>query len=616
MPSKDIKYLNKDFDGFKADLISYAKTYFPNDYKDFNETSTGTMLLETVSYVGDVLSFYLDKQFKETFIQTASERKNIIDRAAELGYVVRGNSAASAVITIYCEVDATSDDAGNYAPDFTQAPLIQKNSELIANNGSVFRTTGDVNFNDSTGRAQAVGKRDSGGTVTKFVLRKKIEIVAGQIKQKEIYVGTLGTKTFNAQIVVPEQGVHLEIPIEDSDVMAVDRVVDSSNYRYYETPYLAQDTVYVGDANEDASTDDLVPQVLRLLKVPRRFITRFDEDDKIRLIFGNGTENLNEEVLVADPAQVAIPLRGRRTFTASPINPENFTRSNTMGILPQNTTLTISYIKGGGSISNVAANTINVFSNLKIDFNSSVTSGKQGEIRASIVVTNEFPTLGGSDVEDTMAIRDNASMFFSAQDRCVTQEDFIVRAMTMPVEFGKVYRAYATNSNINNGIVQLYVLSINNQNELIKPSQQLKDNLKQYLRNFRILTDQIEILNGNIVNVGVNFSIVTKPSAQKNVVLSSCLLALKEFFKIDNWQLGQAIVISDIYEVLHNVENVIGVSDIEITNFSSINNVGPYEYDGDTFTVMDNTSLGIITPPGNAMFYVKYPNNDLKGAVK
>ena len=614
MASKDIKYLNKDFDGFKTDLVAFAKTYYPNEYQDFNETSTGMMLLETVAYLGDVLSFYLDKQFKETFITTASERKNLIDRSNELGFVVRGNTSSTAIVTVYCEVDAISAAEAQYIPDETQAVTIKKNSEITADNGAVFRTTEDVVFSTKLGRLQAVSARDNNGVPTKFVLKKNVEVLGGKLLEKKVTVGAIGTKTVNDQVVVPEKGVHLEIPIDDENVVGIESVYDASDNEFFEVQYLAQDTVYASVINEEDDRD-IVPQVLRLKRVPRRFITRYDENDTIRLIFGNGTENLSEEVLIANPGDVAIPLRGRKTFTASPVNPENFTRTNTMGILPQSTVLRIRYIKGGGAIANVPANSINTFSALTLDFNSSVTVAKQSQIRGSIAVTNDKPAIGGTNAMSSDEIRDNAASFFSAQDRCVTQEDFIVRAMTMPAAFGKVFRAYATADKSNNGVVQLYVLSRDANSFLVEPSEKIKTNLKEYLRNYRILTEQIEILSGLIINIGIDFSIVAKPDSSKNVVLSNCLLALKEYFKVDNWQIGQAIVISDIYEILHNIEGVLSVTDVKVRNLTTSNSDAGLTYSATQFTVMENNALGVITPPKNAIFYVKYPNNNLRGSV-
>jgi len=615
MASKDIKYLNKDFDGFKSDLISFAKVYYPNEYQDFNETSTGMMLMETVAYLGDVLSFYLDKQFKEAFITSASERKNLIDRANELGYIVKGNTSSSAIVTIYCEVDAVAAAEGRFIPDEGQVPTVTKNSEITADNGEVFRTTEDVSFADKTGRLQAVSKRTADGAPSKFVLKKDVEVLAGKIKETKVSVGAIGAKTVNEQVIVPERGVHLEIPINDVDVIGIESVLDESRNEYYEVRYLAQDTVYVTTPNEDTDTKEIVPQVLKVKRVPRRFITRVNENDKLKLIFGNGTENLEEEVLIANPGDVSIPLRGRRTFTSAPVNPENFTKTNTMGLFPENNTLTIKYIKGGGAISNVPANSLNTFSALGLTFNSTVNLATQSQIRSSTAVTNIKPAIGGQNTPDVTDIRDNAAAFFSAQDRCVTQEDFIVRAMTMPEKFGKVFRAFANSTKENNGIVRLYVLSRDSNDVLIGPSIELKNNLKEYLRDYRMLTDQIEILSGLIINIGVDFSIVAKPKAPKNVVLSNCLLALKEYFKIENWQIGQALIVSDIYEILHNVEDILSVADVKINNKTTSSNKQGMTYSTEQFTVMDNSALGVISPPPNSMFYVKYPNSDLRGSV-
>ena len=617
MASRNINYLNKDFDGFKSDLISYVKQYFPSDYKDFNETSTGMMMLELVAYVGDVLSFEMDRQFRESFLEQATEEQNLIDRAESLGLIVRGNTVSSGEIDIFCEVSSSRISEGSFSPLLTEAPIVVHNSIFSSEAGESYRLVESVDFSDTDDMQFAVFQTTDDGEPLSFGLKKKGKIEAGEIKTVEITVGPVGVEAINDQVVVPEEGRHLEIEVDDDDVVAIDDVRDSAGNRWHEVEYLAQDTIFKSVANEnnDPNDSDLVPQVMKLCKVPRRFITRYDKNGNIRLIFGNGTEDLLTETFIPNPSDLAIPYKGRGSFSSSPINPENFTKTNTMGLFPSSTTLTIDYVKGGGKKSNAPAGSVNTITSLILSFPDSVSVASKNRINSTIAVINEERIVGGADAFDKDQIRLNAPKYFAAQSRGVTDGDIVVQTMTMPQKFGKVFRAYATNSNDHRATVHLYLLSLDENDKLIVPPKTMKQNVKEFLRKKRMLTDQIEILDGKILDVGVDFSIVTIPGENKKQILARALLALKEFFAVEKWQIGQAIVHSEIYGLLQSVEGVLAVSNINVINFVGKDDATGLDYSSDKIDIIDDTVTGITVPPPEGMFQVRYLDKDLRGSV-
>lgn len=607
--TRSLKYLSRDFESFKRDLIEYLRVYFPDTINDFSESSVGMMFTEIPSFIGDNLSFYLDKRVGETFTETAREAKMMARHARQLGFKPFGKTSAVGVIDGYLKVPAININQ-NIVPDMRYAGIIARGAKLKSKSGKTYETLVDADFStvwDGTGTPPAtlvaVADRDS---VTKqpktFVLKKtNIDVKAGETKTTTFSVGAY--KAF------------LKLTFSDDDVLEVLSVVDSERNIWYEVDYLAQDTIFDGVPNTGNDATE-VPYVLKLRSVPYRFITEYNiSTNKTSMIFGTGDAQSFDGELIPDLGDLALPLYGKNTFTDFSIDPQNFLKTRTLGLAPTNTQLNVSYRVGGGIDTNVGSGEINsvVGSTFELG-DSTLDASTVRDVGNSFAVLNAAPIQGGRDALTLDELRQLIPASFSAQSRVVTPPDFIVRALSMPSRFGSVFRANAKLNPLNNNSVELIVLSKDSSGNVTLAPNDLKNNLKTYFSRFRMMTDALEIMDGSIINVAVNFSVLTNPDFNKTEVVANCIDSLQNYFKIDNFQLNQPINLTDIYVLLADIPGVLSVIDLNI-----LNRVGLFEgrnYSTTSFNISKNTKNGIIYGMENSIFSVAYMNKDISGVAK
>ena len=619
--TKDIKYLNKDFADFKSALIEYAKAYFPTTYNDFSKASPGSMFIEMASYVGDVLSFYLDNQLQETFLQYAKQKNNLYTLAYMLGYRPKVTSAATVDLDVFQTVPAKG-TPGNYIPDLDYALIINEGMQVTSTIGAVnFYVPEKVNFSVSSLMDDleiSVYEVDSVGDPTRYLLRKQAKALSGTVKTVAFDFGT--AQEFNT------------VTIQDTDIIEVLNIVDSDGNKWYEVPYLAQDIVMVPSQNtaganplysQDAGT---VPYILNLEKVPRRFVTRFKSDSVLDIQFGAGINANSDESLLPNPNMVGFGTIDSLSKLTTAYDPANFTATETYGLAPSNTTLTVQYLVGGGAIANVTSNQLVNVNNFTSNFaGGTVDTTKGNQTIRSLAVNNPSPAVGGGDGDTPDQLRLNTLNQFPSQMRAVTLQDYIAATYSMPAKFGQVAKAFITKDDIlyrqDTGTdtttqdplaASIYVLGYNASKHLIQPATPLKQNLKAYLSQYRMLTDSINIKDAYVINIGVSFEIVLKPNFNNRDVLADCIIALKDYFNIDNWQINQPIIISEIYNTIAGVVGVQSVQTVKVNNnYGEASGYSRYSYD-----IAAGTLKGVIYPSLDpSIFEVKYPDIDIQGKV-
>ena len=611
---KDIKYINKDFTELRASLIDYARTYFPTTYNDFSPTSPGMMFMEMAAYVGDVLSFYLDNQFQENFLQYARQTNNLFELAYMFGYKPTVTQVATTDISFYQQLPAKL-SGSTYIPDYDYALFLPVNTTIGSSLTGVspFLVADPIDFTVSSSQdpTEVTVYSTSAGNPTYFLLKKDRKAISS----------TINTTTFS--FGAAQQFSTVEI--NTNQIVGILDIVDSDGNTWYEVDYLGQEMVYKPLKNTNPNDPNYyydqgnAPYLLKLEKEQRRFATRFIDSTTLQIQFGAGTSNDVDESITPNPNNVGIGLPFEQTKLTTAYSPSNFLFTRTYGIAPSNTTLTVRYLTGGGVSANVAANTLDTINTSATFLNSNLNATTANTIFASLACTNLFAADGGGDGDTVEEIRQNAMANFASQLRNVTQDDYLVRALSMPAKYGVIAKAYiepskrvSMSAGESNSVLDLYVLSYNADKTLRTASTALKQNLTTYLSQYRMIGDAVNIRDGFIINIGVNFEIIVLPDYNNNDILIKCIEALKTYFAIDNWSINQPIVMRELYILLDKITGVQTVKNISITNLVG-ENIGysPYAYD-----ISAATSANVIYPSLDpSIFEVKYLNQDIQGKV-
>jgi len=615
METKNIKYLNKDFATINQQLIEYAKTYYPNTYTDFTPSSPGMMFMEMASYVGDVLSFYLDNQIQENFIQFARQDSNLFNLAYMMGYKPKVTNVSTVEVDFYQQVPSIL-SGSVYIPDFSYALQLpagaQVGSELQTISPFLINTDVDFSFSSSSDPTDVTVYSVSGNTPEYFLLKKTRSGVSSTITSK--------TFTFGS----PQQFQTIEI--NDSNIVSILDCIDSDGNVWYEVDYLAQDVVFdpirntnTNDPNFSNDSTD-APYLLRLKQADRRFATRFLSPTTLQLQFGSGVVANNDEAIVPNPDNVGLGLPFEKNKLTTSFSPSNFLFTDSYGISPANTTLTIRYLTGGGVQSNIQSNLINQLQSSQFTFvNPNLNAVTAQYVFDSLQINNPIAADGGGDGDSPEEIRQNAMAQFNSQLRTVTQDDYLVRALSLPSQYGSIAKVFASPKLANDTIpeekiaaLDLYCLSFDRFRHLRTPSEALKNNLKTYLSQYRMINDAVTIKNGYIINIEVNFEIIVLPNYNSNEVILRGINALRGFFNINRWQINQPIIFRDIYALLDQIEGIQTVKNIYFNNLNGIDNgYSEYGYDVEGATIN-----GVLYPSIDpSIFEVKYPEQDIKGRV-
>lgn len=612
---RNIQYINKDFTELRASLVDYAKTYFPTTYTDFSPTSPGMMFMEMAAYVGDVLSFYMDNQVQENFLQYARQTNNLYELAYMFGYKPNVTQVANADLDFYQQVPAVG-TAPNIVPDFSYSLLVPENSTVtsVLNPNITFLIQDPIDFSVSSSgdpTEVTVYEIDSSGNPLYFLLKKTRKSISSTINSTNFSFG------------VPVQ--FSTVDITGDNIVGILDVVDTDGNNWYEVDYLGQEMVFNSIKNTNTNDPNLsqyqgdTPYLLKLEKIQRRFATRFLDKTTLQLQFGAGTANDTDEQIIPNPNNVGIGLPFEKTKLTTAYSPENFLFTKTYGIAPSNTTLTVRYLTGGGVDANVPANSLTSLNSTVTFLNPQTNNSTANYVFNSLAVTNPQAADGGGDGDTIEEIRQNSSANFATQLRNVTQNDYLVRTLSMPAKYGVVSKAYieptkaqSISAGESQSVLDLYVLSYNVDNQLTTTSPALKQNIITYLSQYRMVNDTVTVRDAFIINIGVNFDIIILPNYNSNEVLTKCILTLQDYFAIDKWQINQPIILRDIYILLDAIEGVQTVKNITFTNLTGTSlGYSQYAYD-----IAAATQNNVVYPSLDPMiFEVKYPSQDIQGRV-
>jgi hypothetical protein len=616
MPNTDIKYLNKDFSGFKSALIEYAKAYFPSSYNDFSTSSPGTMFIDMASYVGDVMSFYLDNQIQENFLEYAKQYNNLYTLAYMFGYRPKVTSAAITTLDVYQQIPATGT---SYEPDFNYAMTINEGMQVRSNvnTSNYFYCPNKIDFNlsSSVNPTEISVYTTVGGNPNTYLLKKQTQALSGQVKTTSL--------SFGAAERFPTR------TIQDNNIIEIVSVYDDNGNRWYEVPYLAQNFILNPVQNTALNYPELyqeanqVPYIIERLPVSRRFVSRFTTAASLELEFGAGIQAVSGTV--PNPFNVGIGTVNGVDLLNTAYDPTNFVVNSTYGLAPSNVNLTVNYLVGGGAGANVNTNVLTNLVTSSISFTNTVDPNIAATIQNTLATNNSVQATGGGDGDSVEGLKLNTLAAFPSQMRAVTQQDYLGTVLGMPGKFGQVAKAYVIKDNATFAqylrnepgerdplATSIYLLTYDANGAFTAPGPAILKNIQSYLEDYRMLTDTILLKPAYIINIQVSFSIILRPNFTSRAVIEACISALKVYFNRNSWQVNQPITLSEIYSLLDQISGVQTVQKVAINNIAGTSSgYSPYSYD-----ISAATLNGIIYPSLDpSIFEVKYPDIDIQGRV-
>ena len=600
---KRVSFTNKDFTSLRNELQRYALTHFSDNIIDFTDASLGGLILDIGAYVGDVMSYYIDHQFNENSIENAIEVENIERLVREAGVKIPSAAPAYAELAISMTVPAQLVN-NEYVPKTNSLPTIKKNSIFSSVGGIDFVLLEDVNFGEFNTEGQLIASisagRVSNGIPVNFVISRTATVSSSKLE----------TETFSIPDVFKS---FRSFSLSKENVTEIISVFDSSGDEYYEVDTLTQDTVFKVLTNSSYDSD-AVRSRMEMLHAPKRFIsTRSVATGRTTIRFGSGNEDNFDEDVIPDPSEHAIRLFGdRSSIPTIAIDPNNFLTTQTLGISPRNTTITVNYRHGGGLSHNVSAGSISSVKSLITVFKDNASAFDIAQVRASVDVINFSSAKGGENEPTIEELRNVAIFNRSAQNRIVTREDLIARVYSLPSNFGRVFRVGVSDNPINPRGSLLYIISRDKNKKLTISTDTLKQNLAKYLNQYRLVSDAVDILDAKIVNLGIKYGVTIKDGYRQEIVLPLISNKIKNYLKIENMHINKPIKTGDLENIILNCQ---GVDNLIFLNISSKNNASSTKYSSENFNSKDSIDRGYLFPPEGGIFEVKFPNTDIEGVI-
>jgi len=598
MTKKDkklIKYTDRDFSSIKDSLVQYTKRYYPDVFRDFSEASFGSLMLDTVAYAGDILSFYLDYQTNESFLNTAIEYNNILKLGEQVGYKqpLRPNSFGLVSLYILAPVDANG-----VGPDTDYLPILANGTKFSADGGEVFTLIEDVDFGNPNNEIVVATSNTGDGAPTAYAVKTYGRVISGREEKEEFTIGSFSR--------------FLTLTLADPNISEIVSVVDTEGHEYFEVDYLSQDTVFRSVVNKDPLTREYVPDIIVTTSVPRRFVVT-NKDGSAHIKFGYGSESSLKIDNLSHPSNVILKMHGKDYEQDTSFDPSKLVESDKFGIAPANTIITVTYRTNSRENVNLASRTMtNVIDPILLFGSDATVSSRIDFVRDSLEVVNEEPIIGDTSLPTVSELKQRINDTFSTQNRAVTADDYEALVYRMPSKFGKIKRAkiYRDHDSFKRNL-NLYLLSENSNGHVINSNQVLKNNVKTWINQYKMINDTIDILDPRIINIHIDFVAVVDYSQDKFEALNIAITEVQKMFR-EQMDINQPIYITKIYDILNNTEEIVDITSVKITNKSG------GLYSDETLNIKDWISSDgrILYAPQNVIYELKYPNTDIKGTIK
>ena len=589
-----INYTNREFQEIRRDLLQIAERNYPDTFQDFSQASFGSIMVDNLAYVADQLSFYLDYNVNETFLDTAYQYENIIRHGRTLGFKENGRASTFGKVALYVLVPASPTGLG---PDRRYIPIMKKGSTFSSNTGLNYVLTENIDFSEPKTQVIAARSNPTTGAPTFYAIKTYGNVVSGRFGSERVVVGAY--ERFKT------------ITLSTSNISEIISVFDEQGNEYYEVEYLAQDLIFKEVSNSNYKNDN-VPSILKPFLASRKFVVNRSRSS-VTLQFGSGKSG--ETNVVADPAEVAMDVFGKTYVTNTTFDPSRLTKNESMGIVPSDTTLTIRYRATNPTNSNLAVGALNRVTSALMDFEdrNSLSATSASDVISSIEVSNEEPIVGDVTNPTSSEIKRRIFDTFPTQNRAVTQADYENMIYRMPSKFGSIKRCSAQRDpDSRRRNINIYVISEDNFNNLTSTNSTIKNNLKTWMNNYRMLSDTIDVLDAFIINYGIEFVVRPSIGADRFTLVDTCINILRDKYTVEKLFIGEHIDVAGIYTTLSGVEGVLSVSSVKIVNKNGSN------YSATQFDINENTSPdgSSIIIPKNAVAELKFPTVDIVGKIK
>jgi len=591
-----IKYTSRDFNSIKEDLVDYARRYYPTTFKDFNEAGFGALMLDTVSYVGDILSFYLDYNINESFIDTAVEYNNVLKLGKQMGFRLEGNPTSYGIATFYVVIPANASGLG---PDQRYIPILKRNSSFTSQNGNGFLLNQDVSFTDPLLDVVVARVDTTTGTPTHYAIKSHGQVISGRRTQEIIEVGAFQR--------------FLKIQLATPDVSEIISIIDEEGNEFYGVDYLSQDVIFKAVTNR-GDNQSTTPSLLKPFAVPRRFIVERDAQTTfIQFGAGSDTNTLSDPYI--DPSTVILDVHGRDYITQPSFDPSNMLGTDKLGISPSNTKLRI--VMRTNEIGNVNAmvDTLTQVDNAILVFEDEVNldSNLVSDVRNSVEINNDEAIIGDVTIPTTEDLKIRMYDTFASQNRAVTAQDYKSIAYSMPPNFGAIKRiAIMQDPDSFKRNLNMYIISEDINNNLTTANSSIKNNLKNWINQSRMINDTVDILDAKIVNIGIDFIAKGEVETNRFLILDRATQALRDRFGTQKMEIGEPFYITEIYKTLQQVPGLVDVLSVKVTQKTGAS------YSDTYFDIEGQTSPDgrYIEVPKNVILELKIPAQDVKGAIK
>lgn len=591
-----VKYTSRDFESIKEDLVQYAKRYYPDGYRDFSAASFGSLILDTVAYTGDILSYYLDYHVNESFLDTSLEFDNVRKHARAFGYKFAGAPSSFGTVSLFILCPANTDGT---APDTTYLPVLKAGTSFSTSDGGNFVLTEDIDFADISSDIVAARFNPTTGATTYFAVRNYGQVQSGVLNIATVDLNNTAFERFK------------KVRVGGSNISEIASVYDSAGNRYYEVENLSQEVVFVETTNQNAATDG-VRSILKPFATARRFALEQD-DTGTYLQFGFGSEDTDNAGII-DPSRVALKMPGKDYISSKSFDPTKLITTNKLGISPSNTELSIIYRSNSPQSTNVAANSVTTIGSKTFVFDdiTILTTGQRNFVQNSLEVNNDDPITSINVDISVEELKQRAKSYFATQNRAVTKQDYESLIYNMPPQYGAVTRANIINDpSSTNRRLSLYIISQDNNGNLSQTNSITKNNIKNWLNQYRSLNDQIEIYDPKIINFRIEFTVMVDKKFSQDAVLRQCINEIKSLYA-DKFYIGEPLYITRAYEILNRIDGVIDVRKVKVNNQTN-GAYSPITLDMDKIISKDGT---FYQTPNNSILELKFPDEDIKGIAK